>query len=514
MKTFKAYVSEDIDPSILAKSAEVDIRNPDVLENVNVLLDGVSVESFPTPYIGLERVRKVLAYFKIFIPGGQFLSGASGHEIIPIEQFGFKTGKTDQGTWVERGEVAKDHTISAAGSEPIHRRDIPDEVDEGGSERRSSNYFLHVEWDSDNDGMFRIHASIRDEMDTVDEDGDLNEGKKDGDIPETDKEHYKPLDKKKKDAEKDKGAKDKIRDYNAKHRGGSVVKEGRGFKPDRQQMRRYIQKAKDKDEVSNHKFSPKKQIPKNDLPPDDPPKKKDYLGYGPKYDDDKKDDNKKKLEEAPNDMMKRFKTAKDMIHADSVGKDKTGHHVFRQEFFYRHGGTSQNFANHVSNELTKAGVPHDVVDHGEHWAPFRGGASVKSSSHWWAKVKLKDNKEALDEKVADVDHAANASQYMRLSKRFSDKGMLGVSKAYQKQATAHQKALGKEKDKSKRKDLNEISKEVLRKSRRNAFANSKKAEDKPVGSDKKGSFMDKKLKKKKAPSERDPKNFLATGNYK
>ena len=76
--------------------------------------------------------------------------------------------------------------------------------------------------------------------------------------------------------------------------------------------------------------------------------------------------------------------------ADSVGKNKEGHLVARREFFYRHGGTSEKFAGEVSRALTKAGVKRTVVDHDEHWAPFRGGASVKNSSHWAAHIKVHD----------------------------------------------------------------------------------------------------------------------------
>lgn len=78
----------------------------------------------------------------------------------------------------------------------------------------------------------------------------------------------------------------------------------------------------------------------------------------------------------------------DHVSADSHGKDGDGNHVFRRTFFYRHGGDSKKFADGVSSQLHKAGLKHTVVDHGEHNAPFRGGASVRKSSHWWAKVKL------------------------------------------------------------------------------------------------------------------------------
>lgn len=63
-------------------------------------------------------------------------------------------------------------------------------------------------------------------------------------------------------------------------------------------------------------------------------------------------------------------------------------HTFRRGFFYTGGGTSEKYAHHVSAQLHAAGIKHDVVDHGEKRAAFRGGAPVHKKSHWWVKVKV------------------------------------------------------------------------------------------------------------------------------
>lgn len=119
-------------------------------------------------------------------------------------------------------------------------------------------------------------------------------------------------------------------------------------------------------------------------------------------DDVFKGSNIKKTKHTPNEKIKEDITEAKAVSptlaakralqgvADSVGRNKEGHLVARREFFYRHGGTSEKFAGEVSRALTKAGVKHTVVDHNEHWAPFRGGASVKSSSHWAAHIKVHD----------------------------------------------------------------------------------------------------------------------------
>jgi hypothetical protein len=83
------------------------------------------------------------------------------------------------------------------------------------------------------------------------------------------------------------------------------------------------------------------------------------------------------------------KQVTDAVTADAKGfSKKNGTWTFRRGFFYRMGGSAQSFADRVSAQMTAAGIPHTVVDMGEHHAPFRGGASVKASSHWWVEVRV------------------------------------------------------------------------------------------------------------------------------
>lgn len=78
-------------------------------------------------------------------------------------------------------------------------------------------------------------------------------------------------------------------------------------------------------------------------------------------------------------------------HFDSVGQSKDGHIVARQGYFYSHGNDATKHAATVSAVLNKAGIKHDVVDKGDQWKPFRGGASIAQSSHFWAKVKVHES---------------------------------------------------------------------------------------------------------------------------
>ena len=74
--------------------------------------------------------------------------------------------------------------------------------------------------------------------------------------------------------------------------------------------------------------------------------------------------------------------------ADTVGKKKNGNIIVRREFFYRHGGTAESFAEKISSILTNADVRHNIIDKGEEWKAFRGGASVANQSHWWVEIAI------------------------------------------------------------------------------------------------------------------------------
>jgi len=65
--------------------------------------------------------------------------------------------------------------------------------------------------------------------------------------------------------------------------------------------------------------------------------------------------------------------------ADSVGKRKDGKIVVRRGYFYRHGMDSAKFTSIIS-KLVPAAV---VVDSGDKWTAFNGGASVANQSHFW-----------------------------------------------------------------------------------------------------------------------------------
>lgn len=85
---------------------------------------------------------------------------------------------------------------------------------------------------------------------------------------------------------------------------------------------------------------------------------------------------------------------KENVTADSISKTKDGAYIFRREFFYRHGMDANKFATNITAQLTSTHMPivtqFVVEDSGEHYATFRGGASIAQSSHWWVKVRFNE----------------------------------------------------------------------------------------------------------------------------
>jgi len=91
--------------------------------------------------------------------------------------------------------------------------------------------------------------------------------------------------------------------------------------------------------------------------------------------------------------MSMKKTARQVLAdllPDTMGTNKRGSLVLRWSFFYTMGRTAQWYVKAVTELLTKHGIPHTIVDSGEVWKAFRGGASVAQGSHFFVEVKVED----------------------------------------------------------------------------------------------------------------------------
>jgi len=80
-------------------------------------------------------------------------------------------------------------------------------------------------------------------------------------------------------------------------------------------------------------------------------------------------------------------TAKDIkdnvMWADGCSK-RNGVFTVRQGFFYTHGRTASDLADSIKDFIPEA----KIVDLGEVWKNFRGGAPLAKSSHFFVKFTI------------------------------------------------------------------------------------------------------------------------------
>lgn len=144
MKRFREFITEG--PSQLQTNkgeGTVDVENESVREGINALLAQATACSSLTPYIALFKITKVLGAFHIYLPQTK-LSGERGHKVFEINQFGIKTGMTDDGK-----------VVTADPSE----------------------YKIYFEYEMNDNGMYDVYCEIIDgqELDEIQDDIDLEE---------------------------------------------------------------------------------------------------------------------------------------------------------------------------------------------------------------------------------------------------------------------------------------------------------------------------------------------------
>jgi hypothetical protein len=83
--------------------------------------------------------------------------------------------------------------------------------------------------------------------------------------------------------------------------------------------------------------------------------------------------------------MTTLKEVKEKLHFDSYSV-KNGVFTVRKEFFYRMGKDTEYYRQKVLEAFPNV----KIVDSGEVWKAFRGGASVANSSHWFVKFTFED----------------------------------------------------------------------------------------------------------------------------
>jgi hypothetical protein len=166
MKRYTEYLNEDFDPAIYNSDGGISIDDPSVIDAINSNLDASTSCSFRTPYNALEEVRKILAYYKIFLPKSIFLDQNHGNDVFEISQFGEKSGINDNGE------------VVTASDSPL---------------------FVYFEWSLNEKGMYDIFTSIvdEDELDEVMDDFDAEMSSDEGDLQESMPDLKKKMDAKK-----------------------------------------------------------------------------------------------------------------------------------------------------------------------------------------------------------------------------------------------------------------------------------------------------------------------------
>ena len=82
---------------------------------------------------------------------------------------------------------------------------------------------------------------------------------------------------------------------------------------------------------------------------------------------------------------------KENVNVDLISKNRSGNYMVRRGYFYRMGGDSYTFSQALLIQIANLGFKIKFVDHGDHWAPFKGGASVSKSSHFYAEFIIEEN---------------------------------------------------------------------------------------------------------------------------
>jgi hypothetical protein len=136
MKKFNEYLNEDFDPAIFNADGGISINDPTVMDAINSNLEVSTSSTFRTPYNALEEIRKMLAYYKIFLPKSMFLDQNHGNDVFEVSQFGEKMGMNNQGE------------VVTASDSPL---------------------FVYFEWSLNEKGMYDVFAALvnQEELDEI-----------------------------------------------------------------------------------------------------------------------------------------------------------------------------------------------------------------------------------------------------------------------------------------------------------------------------------------------------------
>jgi hypothetical protein len=132
---------EEVNPSQFVERGIMNVDDAAVRDNINALLTGAMMPCTLTPYIALEKVRKVLSYFHIHLPAVPFMEGDRGVQVFDVHQFGRLTGMRNDGEVVTKA------------TQP---------------------YFIYFEYQQNDKGLFDVFCEVvtQDELDDLVDDAE------------------------------------------------------------------------------------------------------------------------------------------------------------------------------------------------------------------------------------------------------------------------------------------------------------------------------------------------------
>lgn len=126
----------------------------------------------------------------------------------------------------------------------------------------------------------------------------------------------------------------------------------------------------------------------------------------------------------------------DTIHPDQIVKKGPNKFLIRKGFYYSGGFTAEAYAEKVKKQF---GDRVKILDKGEKWVAFKGGASVSNQSHWWVLFELSPSITASEPDHAKAVKMLKHSEYITKNLlhlasevdkelKFAEKQIIGLEK--------------------------------------------------------------------------------------
>lgn len=90
-------IREEIDPYVMSPRGLVGLNDEATLNTVNAMIARATDCTCQTPYIALERVRKILSTYHVNLPKYTLMDADEGNVVFTVSQFGEKFGYDQDG---------------------------------------------------------------------------------------------------------------------------------------------------------------------------------------------------------------------------------------------------------------------------------------------------------------------------------------------------------------------------------------------------------------------------------